>query len=151
MVSRKTVVVITLVILGLVVLGGALFWKTKRSGCDPTLTISLATRRIKFNWYCKGLLPPEEEQKEYYGRPTYGNCQTDDDCIFGGCNAEICQSRNEESIVSICLAPEKPTPKQLGYQCRCIVNKCQWSKEISCDANNPCPEGKECYNCERSE
>lgn len=123
---------LTIIILGLAAGGGFVwFWKVKRPTCDPRLTIDFAARRVKFNWYCKGFLPPEES-KEYYGRSTYGSCQTNGDCIFGGCNSEICQSKDEEGIVSICLAPDKPTPKQLGYDCRCVTNQCQWtSSEIS--------------------
>jgi len=76
--ARKTILLIIAVILGLAVAGGVLLWRSKRMGCDPTLAVDFAARRVKFNWYCKGFLPP-------------------------------------------------PGTKE------------------SCDANNPCPEGKECY------
>lgn len=146
--TRRTVAAVALVILGLVIVGGGfLLWRGRRMGCDPRINIDLAARQIKFNWYCKGFLPPEESE-EYYGRSTHGGCQTDGNCTLGGCNNEICQSVSEESFVSICLAPDKPTPGQLAYQCRCVENQCRWVKEekVSCDANNPCPEGKECYS-----
>jgi eight-cysteine-cluster-containing protein len=68
------------------------------------------------------------EANEYYGSSTYGLCQTDDDCYISGCNSEICQSKAEKPLASICVVPDKPTPKQLGYQCECQAKKCQWSK-----------------------
>lgn len=64
----------------------------------------------------------------YYGQSTYGFCENDDDCFISGCNSEICQSKSEEILHSICIVPEKPTPKQLGYECKCLHLKCQWSK-----------------------
>jgi len=64
----------------------------------------------------------------YYGHSTLGNCTTDGDCLLSGCNGEICQSKKEEPLNSICVVPDKPLPKQLGYQCRCLVKKCQWVK-----------------------
>lgn len=150
--EKRRLIMIIVIILGFIAAGGGffLFWRGRRMGCDPKLNIDFATKRIKFNWYCKGFLPPEESE-EYYGYSTHGSCQTDDNCTTGGCNNEICQSENEEPFVSICRAQDKPTPGQIGYQCRCVENQCQWAKEtketeISCDANNPCPEGKECYS-----
>jgi len=65
---------------------------------------------------------------EYYGWSTYGQCQRDNDCFVSGCNTEVCQSRAEEPRVTICILPDKPTPKQLNYGCRCVNQKCQWSK-----------------------
>lgn len=65
---------------------------------------------------------------EYYGSSTYGPCQANTDCIISGCNSEICQSLTQEPLASICIFPEKPTPLQIGYDCQCIAQKCQWAK-----------------------
>ncbi len=66
--------------------------------------------------------------EEYYGSSTYGFCQIDNDCFVSGCNTEICQSRAEEPRVTICILPDKPTPKQLNYGCQCVNQECQWAK-----------------------
>jgi eight-cysteine-cluster-containing protein len=68
------------------------------------------------------------EEREYYGFSTFGQCENDNDCFISGCNAEICQSRAEEQIVSICILPDKPTPQQIGYRCNCYNKKCQWAR-----------------------
>ncbi len=129
--ERRKLTVTFTIILGLVIVGGGLLWfgiqRSKRRGCDPQLKIDLVKRQIKFDWYCKGFLPPEESE-EYYGHSTHGSCQSDANCIRGGCNKEICQSGDEKPFVSICLAPDKPTPEQLGYQCRCVETQCRWAK-----------------------
>jgi len=70
----------------------------------------------------------EIEKIEYYGFSTYGSCQVNNDCLVSGCNREICQSKTEESLVSICILPDKPTPPQLNYECQCVVQRCQWRK-----------------------
>jgi hypothetical protein len=31
-------------------------------------------------------------------------------------------------MYSICIVPDKPTPTQLGYECKCVLKECQWSK-----------------------
>jgi len=67
------------------------------------------------------------KHNEYYGY-SIGSCEIDADCHVNGCNSEICQSKNEEPLDSICVIPDEPTPKQLGYQCECSENKCQWIK-----------------------
>lgn len=72
-------------------------------------------------------LTPEEESNEYYGTSTFGDCKNND-CYISGCNTEICQSKAEEPLASICIVPDKPTPKQLDYECKCLDNKCQWVK-----------------------
>ena len=59
---------------------------------------------------------------EYYGRSTLGACQSDADCYISGCNSEICQSRLEEGLSSICVIPDKPLPQEFGYQCGCYVD-----------------------------
>jgi eight-cysteine-cluster-containing protein len=77
------------------------------------------------------VIPPTEEmipeeERGYYGFSTFGPCQNDNDCFASGCNSEICQSRAEEPMVSICIVPDRPTPPQLGYGCGCYLSECQW-------------------------
>jgi eight-cysteine-cluster-containing protein len=66
---------------------------------------------------------------EYYGYSTHDSCNKDNKCVVGGCNQEICQGEEKEAMVSICLKPDKPTPKELGYRCQCLNSECQWAKE----------------------
>ncbi len=62
---------------------------------------------------------------EHHGSSTHGNCSANDDCIISGCNNEICQSKFEEPMMSICVY-NPPYPKDLGYECRCTDKKCMW-------------------------
>lgn len=82
-------------------------------------------------------LTPEEKKNlysgsypadEYYGSATGAACDFDEECVVMGCNSEICGGVNEEPQVSICIAPDKPTPKDLGYTCGCFQQKCLWGK-----------------------
>ncbi len=65
---------------------------------------------------------------EYYGSSTKGACNIDSDCTVMGCNSEICGSGTDEPAVSVCVAPTQPLPKDLGYSCRCVQQKCDWKK-----------------------
>lgn len=73
-------------------------------------------------------ISPEASADAYYGHATSAACQTDADCIVSGCNSEICQGKSEEPLMSICVIPNQPTPKDLGYVCSCTVGACQWNK-----------------------
>ena len=76
--------------------------------------------------FCSGCIY-EEQEIEFFGSSTNGVCSVHDDCIVSGCNNEICQSQSEELLSSVCVVPEKLTPLQVGLECRCIDNKCQWN------------------------
>lgn len=77
---------------------------------------------------CKpGMNYPTTIPSEHHGLSTYGRCSTVNDCIVSGCNGEICQSRFEESRVSVCIY-NPPYPKELGYTCKCVDQKCSWTK-----------------------
>lgn len=65
-----------------------------------------------------------------YGRSTLKQCMNNNECFVSGCNGEICQSKNEEILNSMCVFPNKPLPKQLGYQCQCYNNHCQWTNSF---------------------
>lgn len=63
----------------------------------------------------------------YYGESTNGFCTGANDCIVSGCSSEICQSKKEETRMSVCMYRED-TPKNLGYRCGCVNQKCAWTK-----------------------
>ncbi|MEM7819439.1 MAG: eight-cysteine-cluster domain-containing protein [Candidatus Aenigmatarchaeota archaeon] len=66
--------------------------------------------------------------EEFCGFSTDGNCYFDSDCILGGCSGQICQSKNEESIVTTCEFRECYDAEKYNLKCKCINLKCQWSK-----------------------
>lgn len=66
-----------------------------------------------------------EELLGYCGVSSYGLCSYDTDCYITGCNSEICQSKNEEPILSACVilsCHKKPE----GISCGCKEGECQW-------------------------
>jgi eight-cysteine-cluster-containing protein len=63
---------------------------------------------------------------DYFVSSTYAACQTEGECKVSGCNGEICQGMGEEEMVSICVVPDKSTPRQLGLECGCRNSQCQW-------------------------
>lgn len=70
----------------------------------------------------------EQVRNEYYGFSTFSECESDDDCFVSGCNSEICQGVGEEGISSVCVIPDRETPSQLGFSCRCRDEMCGWGK-----------------------
>jgi eight-cysteine-cluster-containing protein len=66
--------------------------------------------------------------EEFYGSSTNYSCEVDEDCLVSGCNSEICQGAEEESMSSICIFPDEPLPKDLGYSCGCFEGQCQWGR-----------------------
>lgn len=66
-------------------------------------------------------------EDQHHGFSTNGTCYSNNDCITDGCNGEICRSKSEEPIDSICVY-DPPYPKDLGCGCRCVDNKCMWAK-----------------------
>ncbi len=59
--------------------------------------------------------------------PTEAECQTDNDCITGGCSGTICQSKDAEPIMTTCeYLPEYACYKQTS--CSCINGNCQWKE-----------------------
>jgi eight-cysteine-cluster-containing protein len=75
---------------------------------------------------CKPGKNPPPTITEHNGLSTYENCSTVNDCVVSGCNGEICQSRFEKPRVSICVY-NPPYPKELGYVCKCVNQKCAWT------------------------
>ena len=64
---------------------------------------------------------------EFCGISTNSECQTDEDCITTGCSNQICQSKNEEELMTTCEFIECFDARKFKVSCKCIDNKCQWS------------------------
>jgi len=70
--------------------------------------------------------PFEEPKQGFCGQSTYGKCLTDLDCTKGGCSGEVCQSKDEESIITSCVFRECYNVETYGMQCKCVNEQCQW-------------------------
>jgi len=55
-------------------------------------------------------------------------CQTDKDCIKGGCSGTICQSKDVPPIITTCEWKEEYTCYQES-NCICMNNKCEWDDQ----------------------
>ncbi len=72
--------------------------------------------------------PFKEPKEGFCGQSTYGKCFTDLDCTKGGCSGEVCQSKDEESIITSCVFRECYNAETFGMQCKCVNEQCQWYK-----------------------
>ena len=66
-------------------------------------------------------------EDQHHGHSTNGACYSNNDCVIDGCNGEICRSKFEEGMASICVY-NPPYPKDLGCNCKCVNKKCMWVK-----------------------
>ncbi|MFH1358596.1 MAG: hypothetical protein ABIH37_01780 [archaeon] len=69
--------------------------------------------------------PQDCYEDSFCGTSLYGSCSSDSDCIIGGCNGEICGSKNQEdNMISTCvILPCHIKPKPL---CGCYKGQCEW-------------------------
>lgn len=65
-------------------------------------------------------------KEEFCGSSTMGQCSSDSDCVESGCSGQICQSRNEKSMVTTCEWKDCYNNEKYGLSCRCVNNQCQW-------------------------
>ncbi|MFB6075943.1 MAG: eight-cysteine-cluster domain-containing protein [Candidatus Aenigmatarchaeota archaeon] len=63
----------------------------------------------------------------FCGSSTQETCSADADCVAGGCSGQVCQSKNEESIISTCEWKECYDNEKYGLSCQCVEGKCQWN------------------------
>ncbi|PIQ92079.1 MAG: hypothetical protein COV69_03725, partial [Parcubacteria group bacterium CG11_big_fil_rev_8_21_14_0_20_39_14] len=68
---------------------------------------------------------PSERSEEFCGWSTYAKCKTDADCNLGGCSSEVCEGKGEGTI-TICVW--RDCYRVPGYKCKCVDNRCQWTK-----------------------
>jgi eight-cysteine-cluster-containing protein len=100
------------------------------------------------------------EERFFCGKSTLGACQTDADCIKGGCSGQVCQSKNEESAVTTCEYRSCYDSTKYNINCVCIKNRCMWNRLTETQINkitkwqnkinvtakywDSCPEGCTC-------
>ena len=72
------------------------------------------------------ILYPAEGLGGFCGSSTKGQCQTDSDCVLGGCSMQICQSANEEKIITNCEYKECYDKEVYAVNCECVNNQCLW-------------------------
>ena len=70
-----------------------------------------------------------ETKEEFCGTSTKGSCASSADCVTGGCSGQVCQSKNEEPVITTCEWTGCYDETQYGLSCKCVENKCQWSGE----------------------
>lgn len=101
----------------------------KKEICNPACVVNEETKTAEINWRCTGVIPEkgEESKEDFCGISTEGLCSSDSDCITGGCSGQVCQSKNQEPVVTICDMKECYNAAKYGLECKCLNNKCQWS------------------------
>lgn len=72
-----------------------------------------------------------QELKQFCGTSTGGPCQTDDNCMTGGCSGQVCQSIHEDPVVTDCLWKECHDDLKYHMQCVCVEGKCRWKESES--------------------
>ncbi len=65
---------------------------------------------------------------EFCGRSTSGKCINDPDCVRGGCSRQVCQSAQEEPVITTCEWKECYNAAAFELECRCANERCQWEK-----------------------
>jgi len=66
---------------------------------------------------------------EFCGSSTYASCQSDDDCIDGGCSGQLCQGENE-NFGTTCEYRDCYRNEIYRMKCGCVDGQCQWGKKI---------------------
>jgi eight-cysteine-cluster-containing protein len=95
------------------------------------------------------------QQRTFFcGTSTKGTCETDNDCIVGGCSNSVCQGKNETPVITTCMYSECQNVEKYNAKCLCENNKCKWNrlndkeiKNISIEKNRLRFENKTAIKC----
>ena len=68
----------------------------------------------------------ETIKNEFCGSSTFGTCSDNSKCITGGCSGQVCQSNNEESVITTCEYTECYDSEKFNVKCKCVNKQCQW-------------------------
>jgi len=74
------------------------------------------------SYFCKegGICCVPKEATDFCGSSTQGPCSSDSDCITGGCSGQVCQSVQEEPVISTCDYRDCYNAEKYGKACRCV-------------------------------
>ena len=72
------------------------------------------------------LLSPSGDINSFCGTSTLGTCDSDADCVTGGCSGQVCQSKSEEPVITTCEYAECYNASAYNLTCKCVSSKCQW-------------------------
>ena len=70
-----------------------------------------------------------KEDSEFCGMSTLGACESDADCVIGGCSGQICSSKNEGEISTTCEYRDCYDAEKYGFDCVCVNHTCTWAEE----------------------
>jgi len=108
--------------------GGSLEIRKDENGGEYGVCI-FENRKECEEWaFFRGECKKEEVKDNFCGRSTYGKCDSNSDCIVGGCSGQICQAKSEEPIVSTCEYTDCYNAETYNLECQCVEKKCQWNK-----------------------
>lgn len=69
-----------------------------------------------------------KQKEDFCGWSTYEKCSSDPDCLTDGCSGQVCRSKFEEPTPTTCEWRECYNAQKYGLVCKCVENKCQWTK-----------------------
>ena len=66
-------------------------------------------------------------KEKFCGYSTLESCNSNQNCVTGGCSGDICQSNSTEPQATGCEWKECYDDIKYNVKCGCVNNKCQWS------------------------
>ena len=63
---------------------------------------------------------------DFCGISTFGICNSSNDCIVSGCSNEVCQAKNEDTIMTTCDYSECKNASVFNLSCGCVNSQCAW-------------------------
>jgi eight-cysteine-cluster-containing protein len=63
----------------------------------------------------------------FCGSSTHAECETDDECVAGGCSGQLC-GHEDEDLISTCEWRACYETDRPGLACGCYDGECQWSR-----------------------
>jgi eight-cysteine-cluster-containing protein len=68
----------------------------------------------------------DEELGGFCGFSTGGPCSTDADCYHGGCSGQVCQSTEEDPVITTCEWRDCYDDVAYNVACGCVAGSCSW-------------------------
>jgi len=79
---------------------------------------------------CASAQAPQKTAKDaesgFCGSSTRGPCQSDADCLAGGCGGQVCQSKTEPAQITTCEYRDCYNAAKYSQACGCVEHRCQW-------------------------